>query len=318
MGTQKKGEPEKKIMKPEAHLNEAGKAVMHQRFRKLQKAREEIEKDQSPTGVHNMRVAARRLLAELDLMQKAFPGQEKNGDYRYSLRNLAGTLGKTRDLDVFLENLEKYSSGLPVEEKNNLEVLKFRLLKKREKTFDELLTQLSNPKTRKFLDGLQNALKPGAKDLTEAKQGKVKPEEVRHLAGSAIWRSYEEVLAFQPHIKEGQPVLHRLRSACKRLRYTLEFFEEALGTETKTFITQLTGVQDVIGEWHDHIVARKKIGKLLTNHPGNEALKNYAAFREAEQESLQTEFFKKWWPILTGNELRDGLANNLVKLVEVG
>jgi hypothetical protein len=48
--------------------------------------------------------------------------------------------------------------------------------------------------------------------------------------------------------------LHHLRIAAKRLRYTLELFASVLSAQTPTVIEELTRLQDMLGELHDHDV----------------------------------------------------------------
>jgi inorganic triphosphatase YgiF len=49
------------------------------------------------------------------------------------------------------------------------------------------------------------------------------------------------------HVRE----LHNLRIAAKRLRYTLEVFEEVLPAASHAIVKELTSVQDELGELHD-------------------------------------------------------------------
>jgi hypothetical protein len=49
------------------------------------------------------------------------------------------------------------------------------------------------------------------------------------------------------HVRE----LHNLRIAAKRLRYTLEVFEEVLPAACHAIVKELTSVQDELGELHD-------------------------------------------------------------------
>src|SRR6266516_5781421 len=48
--------------------------------------------------------------------------------------------------------------------------------------------------------------------------------------------------------------LHNLRIAAKRLRYTLELFEDVLPQESKAIVEELTKVQDELGTLHDNDV----------------------------------------------------------------
>lgn len=51
--------------------------------------------------------------------------------------------------------------------------------------------------------------------------------------------------------------LHNMRIATKRLRYTLEIFEEALPVAVSPIVEELTRVQDELGEIHDSDVRLK-------------------------------------------------------------
>jgi len=52
-------------------------------------------------------------------------------------------------------------------------------------------------------------------------------------------------------------VIHEMRIAAKKLRYTLEAFEEAL-EPGRSLIATVTALQDAGGEMHDAIVARDR------------------------------------------------------------
>jgi len=58
--------------------------------------------------------------------------------------------------------------------------------------------------------------------------------------------------------------LHQLRIAAKGLRYTLEFFREVLGPETKTLIDEMKGLQDHLGDLQDAVVASNLLRDFLT------------------------------------------------------
>ena len=57
---------------------------------------------------------------------------------------------------------------------------------------------------------------------------------------------------------------HRLRIACKRLRYALEFSSEVYGGRTARFVRQLTALQDELGLMQDAEVASNRLAELAT------------------------------------------------------
>ncbi len=63
-------------------------------------------------GVHDMRVASRRLRAALEVFQDVFP-RKRLRPLLDDVKRLADALGQVRDLDVMLERLEKDQQGRP-------------------------------------------------------------------------------------------------------------------------------------------------------------------------------------------------------------
>lgn len=63
-------------------------------------------------GVHDMRVASRRLRASLELFRDVFPRRRYRA-MRDEIKALARALGDVRDLDVMLERLERDRQGRP-------------------------------------------------------------------------------------------------------------------------------------------------------------------------------------------------------------
>jgi CHAD domain-containing protein len=134
---------------------------------------------------------------------------------------------------------------------------------------------------------------------------------VRHFAGSAIWRRYEAVLNFETVVGSAPPpVLHTLRIACKRLRYTLELFEGELGKATQPLIKALVRVQDHLGALQDAVVALRRVEALLGEHSGDTGLAAYAAALAAQRDHYQATAAALW------SELSDpGFGQELAGLI---
>lgn len=58
-------------------------------------------------------------------------------------------------------------------------------------------------------------------------------------------------------------VIHKIRLDAKRLRYTLEAFEGALGRRAQRRIEQVTGLQDAAGAMHDAAAAADRARALM-------------------------------------------------------
>jgi CHAD domain-containing protein len=97
------------------------------------------------------------------------------------------------------------------------------------------------------------------------------------------------------------------------LRYTLEFFDEVLGEETKSLVKDLKELQDILGDIHDAVVAmellenylkygkweytegRKSVGEQIIIDPGVE---NYLAYRRKEISELLEAFPEVWTKVM--------------------
>ena len=66
-------------------------------------------------GVHDVRVASRRLRAAMDVAQPAFPGKWYK-TLRQTAKEITGALGEVRDRDVLLEALQRDRSAAPLVE----------------------------------------------------------------------------------------------------------------------------------------------------------------------------------------------------------
>jgi CHAD domain-containing protein len=98
------------------------------------------------------------------------------------------------------------------------------------------------------------------------------PRQVREIAPVLIYTRLEAVRAYDsilPNATIAQ--LHALRIECKRFRYTVEFFREVLGEQTKEIINELKGIQDHLGDLHDADVACQIMRKFLTEWDARQA-----------------------------------------------
>lgn len=75
----------------------------------------------------------------------------------------------------------------------------------------------------------------------------------------------DEMYAYAPFISDPAHMkeLHDLRIAAKRVRYTLELFEEFLPEESKEVVEELTKLQDELGALHDSEVMLALLRQLL-------------------------------------------------------
>jgi CHAD domain-containing protein len=317
--------PDKAIDAAESRLSGAtpmagaGRDYLAAQLKKLREAEPIARDGKDREGVHDMRVATRRLRENLRLLGEAGFNPTETGALRQKLKPLTRTLGKARDTDVFLEHLDTYDAQLPVDQRAGLAPLRKGLNKRYKSRHKALLKLLDDPKTGKLFDRLDRFSSDDkiTLDTTSLDPAAVAPELVRHFAGSLIWQRYEAVLAYDAAVnpETSQETLHQLRMAFKRLRYTLEFFEEALSPTAKSLHQQLVEAQDDLGALHDDYTANIYMNKTVLNGKNpDQALLNYRDSREADSLKLRVSFWQKW-RLLSGPKYKRQLAAEIAGLV---
>jgi CHAD domain-containing protein len=238
-----------------------------------------------------MRVATRRLRATLQVVEGVYE-HELIQRYRRGLRRLAQSLGAVRDSDVFLQHVIAYRDALPQVERTRLEPLIAAVAAERAQARKALLDDLGSNRYATFKRTFSAFLTtPGAGVLDAPEPGIT--GRVRDFAGSAIWRCYELWRAYEVALPSAaNEALHQARIAAKRLRYTLEFFAEALGPHSEQALDPLIALQDTLGALQDGVVAQAHVAGLgLTDDEGAQA---YLAARHAEREAHLAEMPRRW------------------------
>jgi CHAD domain-containing protein len=126
-----------------------------------------------------------------------------------------------------------------------------------------------------------------------------------------VWRAYEEILAFELRQPADFAVVHQVRSACRRLRFTLEIFAGALDGANRV-IEPMRELQGRLGELHDGVVAVECLErwKRARDLPTSAALEAYLARRVRVRDRLRSEFDREW-RALTASPLRSVLCRTL-------
>lgn len=309
-----KGAAQQVAMTPEASLAEAGRSVLAGHMRKLRKALPIAEKGEDPEGIHQARVATRRLRAVLAELGGVVYEPRQVQVLRRGLRKLARTLGVVRDADVFLIALDAYAAPHDEEFRSGLQPLYDFVNQQREEGRTGMFELLNSHKHACLIDQLlafvtlqgEGVLKNG--DL----EGVV-PSQVRDFAGSMIWSRYEAIRAYEPIIASADlPTVHQLRIEVKRLRYVLDLFSDAL-SKSKTLRNACADIQEHLGDLNDTDVALTLLNNLEEQHELTPALEEYRADVLKRQRTLYDASPKAVQGVL-GNEFREMLAGAIAKL----
>ena len=204
--------------------------------------------DQDVEGVHQMRVAARRMRSNLRTFA-TYIDPDWDAALREELAWIGGVLGANRDADVRLERLRSRALSLP--DPTIADPLLEALDKEREVAHHEVLETLRSDRYLQLLDALVEATR--FPPLAAAAEG---PASELTTAVQGQWDS----LRTRVKRNEKPPTdaeLHRVRIHAKRCRYASEALEPLAGKDAKVFAAAAADLQTVLGDHNDAIVMRE-------------------------------------------------------------
>ncbi|HEX2281705.1 MAG TPA: CHAD domain-containing protein [Thermomicrobiales bacterium] len=114
----------------DASFRETMRALIAERWRIVWEAIPIALEGTDIEGVHDVRVASRRLRAAMDVAQPAFPGKWYKSLHR-TAKEITGALGEVRDRDVLLEALQRDRSAAPAVEHPGIDRLIDRVERER-------------------------------------------------------------------------------------------------------------------------------------------------------------------------------------------
>ena len=236
--------------------------VLRVRFEEILDKRAAALQTEDIEGVHDMRVATRRLRSAMrdfaPLMTRK-PLKKVKKD----LKRIADALGAARDEDVAIVALEKLRGKTRSKNiKSGIEDLIAERRGRREQAQINLLENIS-------ADALEELKGKFEKAVDAAARRKKSDREISfNQAGhKVVGKSVEEFCALSDHIYEpfiDEP-LHELRIAAKRLRYAIELYTTCWGEHIVLFAKGIAEMQGFLGEVHDADVWLADLSRTLKN-----------------------------------------------------
>lgn len=313
-------------VQPDDSLAEAGRKVMLFQFAEMLRHEEGTRLGADIEDLHKMRVATRRLRAAFDVFAQAYKPKVVKTHLK-GLRLTGRLLGRVRDLDVFLEKANRYLADLPPEAGEGLAPLLDAWREERQAARQAMLSHLDSMDYLAFKRSFNLFLQtPGAGVAAfGGKEDDVipSPRLVREVAPILIYTRLANVRAFDTILPNASlDQLHALRIEFKKLRYTLEYFHEVLGSEAGEVIGEIRRIQDHLGDLNDARVAcqlltaflenweRQQMALPLNERQNPEAIVAYLAYQHAERHRLLTTFLQIWVRF-NRSEIRRSLALGL-------
>ncbi len=153
------------------------------------------------------------------------------------------------------------------------------------------------------------------------------PALVRQIAPVLIYSRLASVRAYETFLEDA-PIerLHMLRIEFKKLRYTVEYFQEVLGKRSAEVIERLKILQDHLGDLNDAQVATQILGDFIAGYEQErqsspisereslEEVVSYLAFRHAERHRLLNTFCETWSTAFDQKTFRRRLAQSVALL----
>ena len=208
---------------------------------------------ETPGGVHQLRVALRRLRAGVTLFKRQLgpAGVQLNAGARAALQRL----GPARDLDVFLtETAPPVAAACDV----SMDALMARATAAHARAYGDVRAMMRDPAFIAFQSDLLVAAETDALDVEDGDAA------LRPMASKLLQRRHKKLLrvgagfAALPNAQR-----HDARIELKKLRYAAGYFRSLFpGAETDAYRSRMSALQDELGVLNDADVASALVDRL--------------------------------------------------------
>ncbi|NTX34938.1 CHAD domain-containing protein [Myxococcus sp. CA033] len=226
---------------PDSELGQAARRILAGRLADVRKPEAKLSDELDDDGVHDMRVATRRLRAAIQV----FRPLGGLGKLEMEVKRLQDALGDVRDLHVqaaWLEEVAKKARREKPDTRAGIAALgKARLagLKAKEKRLRSELERWASrtvPRMLRKVDALEDDHRFGGRRVKEPLHWRVRRV-----------RKRMQVYMDAPDAASA----HALRKDLKKLRYELEIFQPAFRRTLGALVEVLVPLQEGLGELHD-------------------------------------------------------------------
>lgn len=218
-----------------------------------------VRTTQSPEGVHQFRVAIRRLRSALSAFRDLLP----RGDRRRiggQVRWIAQRFGYARDWDVFnsvlLREVREHMAG-----DRSLATFAAAAKAARVNAYAAIAETIASPRYTESLLTLEGWWEGGGwlDSLGDARH-----EPASEYARRSLKKLHRRVAKLGGQIATlSEPELHDLRKRAKKLRYAAEFFRSLFPAKAaRAYIEALEEMQDRLGSLNDRVTAKQLLADL--------------------------------------------------------
>lgn len=281
-------------LKKDTNVQSAFKQIAWECILQLQGNQDMVLHGADVEGVHQMRVALRRLRSAFSVFRNILGGED-SVTLLAEISWLADTLGKARDLDVFV------TQTLPIiiaqfKEHQGLLKLRDKAIVAKVEAYNELRTTLSSQRYQHLLLKLASWLE---NESWREKRHEHKFVKVLNLAIVVLEKRHKQLQKRGKDLINMSPeIRHAARIAAKKLRYAAEFFSSLYTTKkSRPYILSLSQLQDSLGVLNDITTTDKLLHQLIEQSPDkalNEALHIIANWNASNTIHLEENLNDNW------------------------
>lgn len=252
------------------HADAAWRAIGWECLTQLQANQDMVLHGNDPEGIHQMRVALRRLRSAIGIFRDILDDATSQS-IREELRWLANELGTARDLDVFIhETLPPLFEHLD-DATDCLHAIRNKALTANDKAYRNARVAISSQRYQKLLLSLGHWLETSA--IEHAPR-------ITELANALLRKRHKQLRRHGRLLREAHPEeRHLTRIAGKKLRYTAEFLACLYSPEqTSLYLRGLAELLDILGTLNDIAVTRQLLQQLAGPRPNTSLTKALQLF----------------------------------------
>jgi CHAD domain-containing protein len=205
----------------------------------------------SEEAVHDFRVAARRLLASLDLLRAVIRGA-KIKRMRRILKDQLDNLDELRDTQVMLAEISENVHDLP-----SLQPFEEYLQRRERKLMRAARREIASLK----IEELASRVRRLEKAIAESQPDVLDPFPTLDEAYTRVIQRYEKIDPAKP------VTIHRLRIAFKKFRYMVESIHPALEGFPEDYLKRMHDYQTSMGEIQDMEAALQELAEFEKTAP---------------------------------------------------
>ncbi len=220
-----------------------------------------------PEGVHQMRVALRRLRSALTIFKGVLPADDREW-LQGEAKALIDGLGGARDWDVFVDEMLKPVLSARADD-SGLLLLEDAVNEQRRLAYEQAWATLRSPRYLQFVLELGAWLEDRGWRRKDRRDGL--DRRMIELAEEALHNRHKKAIKLGRRFDRlSDDALHRLRISLKKLRYVTEFFATLYGkSETRAYLASLRQLQDDLGRLNDLAVAEARLSDLCGRVEGD-------------------------------------------------